>query len=328
MTSKEGGKAVPNPETMASSSRGAKVCCREHPDSHLIEDYRAGDMICSACGLVVGDRVVDVGSEWRTFSNEKSNVDPSRVGGSANPLLNGSDLTTIIGKGTGDSAFDTSGAPKYQNRKSMSSSDRALTNAFREISNMADRINLPKPIVDRANILFKKVHDGKTLKGRSNDAIASACLYIACRQKGVPRTFKEICAVSNVCKKEIGRCFKLILKALETSVDLITTGDFMSRFCSNLGLSSSVQRAATHIAKKAVELDIVSGRSPISVAAAAIYMASQASEEKKSQNEIGDVAGVADVTIRQSYKLMYPRVAELFHTDFKFHTPIEQLPQL
>ena len=56
-----------------------------------------------------------------------------------------------------------------------------------------------------------------------------------CRQEGVPRTFKEICAVSKISKKEIGRCFKLILKALETSVDIITTADFMSRFCTNLG---------------------------------------------------------------------------------------------
>jgi len=39
-------------------------------------------------------------------------------------------------------------------------------------------------------MLFKQVHEGKSLKGRSNDAIASACLYIACRQEGVPRTFK------------------------------------------------------------------------------------------------------------------------------------------
>ncbi|XP_029846304.1 transcription initiation factor IIB isoform X3 [Ixodes scapularis] len=314
---------------MASGSRGpnARVFCPDHPDAALVEDYRAGDMICPQCGLVVGDRIVDVGTEWRVFPNEKSNNDPARVGASENPLLNGSDLATMIGKGTGDASFDESGTAKYQNRKTMSSSDRALVNAFREISNMADRINLTKTIVDRSNLLFKQVHDGKTLKGRSNDAIASACLYIACRQEGVPRTFKEICAVSKVSKKEIGRCFKLILKALETSVDLITTGDFMSRFCSNLGLPSSVQKAATHIARKAVELDVVSGRSPISVAAAAIYMASQASEDKKSQKEIGDIAGVADVTIRQSYKLMYPRAAELFPDDFKFFTPIEQLPQ-
>ncbi|XP_054712121.1 transcription initiation factor IIB-like [Uloborus diversus] len=315
---------------MASSSKayGAAVVCPYHPDATLIEDYRAGDMICADCGLVVGDRVIDVGSEWRTFSNEKADSDPSRVGAAENPLLNGSDLSTVIGRGTGDASFDESGIAKYQNRRTMSSSDRALINAFREISNMADRINLPKTIVDRANSLFKQVHDGKTLKGRSNDAIASSCVYIACRQEGVPRTFKEICAVSKVSKKEIGRCFKLILKALETSVDLITTGDFMSRFCSNLGLPTSVQKGATYIARKAVELDIVPGRSPISVAAAAIYMASQASEEKKSQKEIGDIAGVADVTIRQSYKLMYPRAQELFPEDFKFFTSIENLPQL
>lgn len=42
-----------------------------------------------------------------------------------------------------------------------------------------------------------------------------------------------------------------------------------------LGLPIMVQRAATHIARRAVEMDIVAGRSPISVAAAAIYMASQ-----------------------------------------------------
>lgn len=35
-----------------------KVCCSSHPDAPLIEDHRAGDQICSECGLVVGDRSV------------------------------------------------------------------------------------------------------------------------------------------------------------------------------------------------------------------------------------------------------------------------------
>lgn len=313
---------------MASSSRydTGKVCCYLHPDAPLIEDYRAGDQICSECGLVVGDRVIDVGSEWRTFSNEKSGVDPSRVGGPENHLLNGSDLSTVIGPATGAASFDSLGAAKYQNRRSMNSSDRALTNSYREISAMASRIHLPPAIINRANNLFKQVHDGKNLKGRSNDAIATACLYIACRQEGVPRTFKEICAVSKISKKEIGRCFKLILKALETKVDVIKTGDFMSRFCSTIGLSMLVQKAAIHIANEADKREIVSGKSPISVAAAAIYMASQASADKRTQKEIGDIAGVADVTIRQSYKLMIPHAAELFPEGFNFVTPIEQLP--
>lgn len=110
-------------------------------------------------------RVIDVGSEWRTFSNEKNGVDPSRVGGPENPLLNGSDLTTMIGPGRGDASYDSFGAARYQNRRTMSSSDRALINAFKEINSMADRINLPRTIVDRANNLFKQVHDGRNLKG-------------------------------------------------------------------------------------------------------------------------------------------------------------------
>lgn len=47
-----------------------------------------------------------------------------------------------------------------------------------------------------------------------------------------------------------------------------------------------------------------------------------------SSTEIGDIAGVADVTIRQSYRLIYPRAAELFPPDFKFDTPVDKLPQL
>jgi transcription initiation factor TFIIB len=55
-------------------------------------------------------RVIDVGSEWRTFSNEKAGVDPSRVGGPENPLLSGGDLSTMIGPGTGAASFDSFGS--------------------------------------------------------------------------------------------------------------------------------------------------------------------------------------------------------------------------
>jgi transcription initiation factor TFIIB len=80
----------------------------------------------------------------------------------------------------------------------MSSSDRVLIAVFREICTMTARINQPKTTVNRANKIFKYLHDGKNLKGCSNDAKVSTCLYFACRQKIVPRTFKKICAVSKI----------------------------------------------------------------------------------------------------------------------------------
>lgn len=43
---------------------------------------------------------------------------------------------------------------------------------------------------DRANEIYKKVEDQKPLKGRNQEAISAACLYIACRQENKPRTVK------------------------------------------------------------------------------------------------------------------------------------------
>jgi len=76
-------------------------------------------------------RVIDFGSEWRTFSNDMGNADPSRVGGTENPLLNGSDLSTVIGGGKGEAAFDEFGVSKYQNRRpGIPARERVRTNFF------------------------------------------------------------------------------------------------------------------------------------------------------------------------------------------------------
>uniref|UniRef100_A0A0M3KDU9 Transcription initiation factor IIB n=1 Tax=Anisakis simplex TaxID=6269 RepID=A0A0M3KDU9_ANISI len=175
------------------------------------------------------------------------------------------------------------------------------------------------------------------LVGKNDEAKAAACLYIACRKEGVPRTFKgrspttcfelsEVCAVSRVSKKEIGRCFKLAIRSLETNLEQITSADFMSRFCGNLGLSHRLQMIATRIAKKAVEKDLVAGRSPISIAAAAIYMASQASaNEKRNAKEIGAIAGAAETTVKLTYKLMLPFARQLFPDNFSISS-INALP--
>ena len=212
----------------------------------------------------------------------------------------------------------------YKSRQKDGYSEKA----FKYVNDIATKINLPKNITDMANGLFKAVYEGKTLRGRSNASIAAACVYIACRKEQVPKSLRVIQSVCDVKSKNIGKMYKLILKCPDTNVDvdLITIGDFMFRFCGTLSLARNIQMAATCIAKRAVDMDIVRGSSPISVAAAAMYMASQASSDKRTQKEIADIAGVADVTIRQSYKLLLTRARDLFPEGFKFVTPIENLP--
>jgi len=303
-----------------------RLSCSEckDPNPELVEDYSAGDMICKGCGSVLGDRIIDEHSEWRTFSNSDSTgADPNRVGGPSNPLLRDSGLSTIIGRGEGAAAASLS---RWQNRGALGSGDRSLLAAFKEIGRMADRMSLPQTIRDRANELYKQVDDQKSMRGRTADGIIAASLYIACRIEGVPRTFKEICALTKVSKKEIGRCYKFMLKCLETNLDTISTQDFMNRFCSNLELPIEVMKASAHVSKEAMRLGIVAGKSPISVAAAGIYMVSQLSTQKRTQKAIADIAGVSEVTIRNAYKDLYPYRSQLLPPGSDFLQNVGNLP--
>ncbi|KAI0980537.1 hypothetical protein GJ496_005844 [Pomphorhynchus laevis] len=303
-----------------------QIQCDKHPDAQLIEDYRAGDMICSKCGLVVGDRMVDVCSEWRTFSSDKDSKDMSRVGAAENPLLNGEDLSTYVGRANGEASYDQFGNLKYKNRKAVSAMERTLNTGFREIHLMSERLNLPQSVKQQAEVLFKKVYDTRALRGRSQDAVIAASVYIACRRENATRTFKEICAVSRSSKKDIGRCFKQILKCLEESVELIKTDDFMSRFCSHLSISMDVQKMAIHVANRAIDSGMIAGRAPISIAAAAIYLSCNAFGDRRNAKDIGDVAGVADSTIRQVYKMMLTKAHDLYPQNFKGTVTAANLP--
>ena len=59
------------------------------------------------------------------------------------------------------------------------------------------------------------------------------------------------------------------------------------------------------IAKKLESIGSLAGRSPISTAAACIFMASHLLGMGKTAKDIAPVAGVSDGTIRNAYKLIY-----------------------
>ncbi|KAI9317225.1 cyclin-like protein [Dichotomocladium elegans] len=280
------------------------VCpdCRVTPP-HIVEEFASGDLVCGDCGLVLGDRIIDTRSEWRTFANDEGD-DPSRVGAAADPLLDGNQLDTVISRrdgGTG-AAKDLN---KVHGRATAVKGERNLVQAYKEISAMCDSISLSKIVSDTAKQLYKRVEDEKLLRGKSSDAIIAACIFIACRQEKVGRTFREICALTRVPKKEIGRCYKSLQNKLLTNPTIMHSEDLMSRFCSNLQLPNYVQKAGMDLVKRAKELGTLAGKSPISVAAACIYLVSYLFRTPKSTRDIANVAGVSEVTIKSAYKSLY-----------------------
>ena len=63
-----------------------------------------------------------------------------------------------------------------------------------------------------------------------------------------------------------------------------------------------MQAKAAEILAEAADNELTSGRGPTGVAAAAIYIASILCNQRRTQREVADVAGVTEVTIRNRYK--------------------------
>lgn len=87
-----------------------------------------------------------------------------------------------------------------------------------------------------------------------------------------------------------------------------TTADpaeLCNRYCSQLGMDQRATRVASELAKKMTSSGALAGRSPLSSAAACIFMAGHLMGQVKTAKEIQKVVSVSDSTIRHAYKLLY-----------------------
>lgn len=288
--------------------------CRD-PNPNIVEEYGSGDLVCGGCGLVLGDRIVDTRSEWRTFANDEGD-DPSRVGAASDPLMEGMEqLDTVISFRDGGSGVARE-LQRAASRSQSSRSERNLLTAFRDIGSWCDQFSLPKTISDIAKQLYKRSDEEKLLRGKPLEAVIAACIFIACRQAHVPRTFREICNLTHVSKKTLGQCYKALEQAFNLSpgataqqhnVSSPTTGpeNLLVRYCNHLDLPANVQSVCSDIIIAAREHGIADGRSPVSIAGGAIYFTCLLLGIPKPIREISAVAGVSEGTIKLVYRFYY-----------------------
>lgn len=201
---------APTPQEWEENLNRGLICpdCRENPPN-ITEDFSSGDTVCANCGLVLGERIQDVRSEWRTFANDESGGDdPSRVGKAESPLDAGNALETTIS--FGDGGMRSRELNRAHNKMNDDKGRKSLAQAYSEIAQACAKFELPETAVDYAKLLYKSTHNERLFKGKNPDAIRAGCIFIACRQNKMGRTFKEIQKATKVNKKDIGRTFKML----------------------------------------------------------------------------------------------------------------------
>lgn len=287
------------------------VRCPECGSTHLTRDYERGELVCVECGLVLDDTMIDQGPEWRAFDAEQGEK-RARTGAPMTYTIHDKGLSTTISWKNRDSYGKSIPAKnraqlyrlrKWQRRIRVSNAtERNLAFALGELDRMASGMGLPRNVRETAAVIYRKAVNENLIRGRSIEGVVAASLYAACRKCKVPRTLDEVAGTSRVGRKEIGRTYRFMARQLMLKLMPTRPQDYVSRFCSELKLSGEVQSKALEILKEATDKELTSGRGPTGVAAAAIYVSSILCNERRTQREVADVAGVTEVTIRNRYK--------------------------
>lgn len=284
--------------------------CPRCAQGSIVTDTTTGESFCGKCGFVLSEQSIEAGPEWRSFSKEDEGK--SRTGVPTSLAMHDMGLATIIGQAdkdaTGKPLSSTMRSTIERLRTWDSRSqvhepvDRNFRQAFSELDRLKDKLAVGDAVVEKAAYIYRKALEKRLVRGRSISALIASALYAACRDTETPRTLKDIGNASNIKRKDIARCYRLLLRELSLKMPVVDPIKCVARIASKAELSEKTKRDAAKILKTAEENKISAGKDPMGLAAAALYVACVTNGENKTQRDVAEAAGVTEVTIRNRYK--------------------------
>jgi transcription initiation factor TFIIB len=287
------------------------LVCPECGSSNIIHDRESGEIICGACGLVITESTVNKGPEWRAF-DEQQKKRRTRVGAPLTWTIHDKGLSTTIDwhdrdangkKLSPDQKARVRRIRKWHRRSRLSgATERNLAYALSELVKDAYKLNLSSSVLETASMIYRKALKRGLVRGRSIEGMAAASLYAACRLTQTPRTLGEVASRSKLGKREIGKCYRLLLRRLNLHMPVPNPQQNVPKIAAKLGIDEEAQRIAVEILREAKRLKETAGKSPMALAASALYVACDMNGEHRTQETIAEAAGVTEVTIRNVYK--------------------------
>jgi len=285
--------------------------CLRCGKNSLLTDQVAGEQFCANCGYVISEKSQELGPEWRSFSQDQ-NGDRARAGAPTSLTIHDMGLATIINPVNKDAtgkpltASMKSTITRLRNWDSRSQvqtpADRNLRQALYELNRLKDKLTLSANVLEKAAYLYRKALEKKLVRGRSISAMIAASLYAACRDAETPRTLKDIANAANVKRKDISRCYRLLLRELELKMPVVDSIQCIARISSKLEISEKTKRYAIKVLKEVQEREESAGKDPMGLAATALYLSCIQNGVSVTQRELAEAAGVTEVTIRNRYK--------------------------
>mgnify|MGYP006412756401 FL=1 len=258
------------------------------------------DLVCSKCGIVVDEKIVD---DSRDYENRDGSG--GRVGPPTNHMWKINENSSVISQtGKDASGHRITGENRalvkrisLWDKRAKSNGARTRNKANSEITRISEILHIPEQIKQRGAEIYRECEKRKMLAGRATPVFSAACLYASCRENGLNKTLTDFMETSFIRRNDLGSYYRIIVQELDIKPKVMSPTSYLSRIATNTvpPLSVAIQKQAMELLESYQDK---AGKDPIGLAAAALYYVAKSKNLKHTQRVLSMAAGITEVTIR------------------------------
>ncbi len=273
----------------------------QHCLGELLWDQDSGERVCTNCGAVSQNErdVFELSPVSRGYSEPLSRS-------ASGAIAEGIGVSTVIGYRDVDAggrqlgqSRDLRQLRKLNTMVAWDSKKRRLGKVSMEVQRVVQALGLNTSLGERAFKIYLKEFNAKSVRTRSLAAVATACVCMACRELDIARPPNDLVAKKvDVDEKKFRHYYRMLLSTEETR-SIPSPVNYISAVAAKASLSGATERMAIEILNKVKGNPLLVGKRPISLAAAALYLASLKNSDRTTQLRLAYAAGVTPITIRK-----------------------------
>jgi transcription initiation factor TFIIB len=282
---------------------------------NVVYDPLYGVRVCADTGEVLEEHVLDEGVDWRAYTPEEA-AGRARAGPPVRYSFADMGIGVTVGELNRPGSVRARGLPRAgagagtrrpKLAKLAGPSGRRLRRGLWIVSRLSKALGLPERVGEEAARLCRVAEERGLAVGRPPEAVAAATVYLACRAAGeyvrLDRLVGVLCELEpdlsyrqrNGVIQEVWRAVKLLARGLGVNPRPARPEDMLVALASKLGLPASIVAEAAKILETARRRGVHSGKNPLALAAAALYVASGKTVSLKN---VARAACTSEVTVR------------------------------
>jgi transcription initiation factor TFIIB len=266
----------------------------------LLWDQESGERVCTKCGAVSQ-------GEHELFDQAAGARLEGDVNRSTSSIIaDDIGVSTVIGYRNVDAGGKQIGQSRdlRQLRKlntmvAWDSKKRRLGKVSMEVQRVVQALGLNTALGERAFKIYLKEFHAKSVRARSLAAVATACVCMACRELDIARPPNDVVAKKADVNEKKFRYYYRMLLGSEGTRTIPSPANYVSSVAGKASLSGTTERLAIEILNKVKGDPRLVGKRPMSLAAAALYLASVKNGDRTTQLRLAYAAGVTPITIRK-----------------------------